>query len=341
MDTAQLDVKPGSFVRITSIQGDLRLTGCDVSRVEAQAGRRGGLHATAHGETIELTCSSGCLVFLPPDCPVEIVEVTGDARVTDLRTAVSLGSIGGDLRLRRLASVTVGKVRGDLLAQRISAGLTVEDAGGDVRLNQIAGEVHLGTVAGDLAGSALEGSLLARVRGDAAITLEPRAGSTSLLRVDGDAAVRVPTEASAVVELTAAGDLSVSSGGLTRSSDRSASLTLGAGEARLTVEAGGDLAFSGSERIPGADLASVITAQVEAALAEVEAELDVDLDSRVSGVGEEVRRAVERAFRPRPESRAPEQPGEPEREMILRMLSDGRITAAQAESLFRALEGEG
>lgn len=341
MDATQLDVKPGTRVRIPSIRGDLRLTGGDVARLEAQAGRRGGLYTASHGDEIELTCSSGCLVFLPPDCPVEIVEVSGDARVTDLQAPVSLGSVGGDLRLRRLSSVTVGSVGGDLMAQRLSSGLSVDSAGGNVRLNRIEGDIRMRTIAGDLDGSALDGSLQVQVGGDASVSLDPQAGSNSSLRVGGDVALRVSTEASVVVELRAGGDLSLSSAGVTRSGDKSASVTLGAGESRLTVEAAGNLTFSGSSRIPGSDLASVITAQVEAALAEVEADLDVEVDSRTRGVGEQVRRVVERALRPRQGGEPSPAPGERERAMILQMLADGRITAAQAEGLFQALEGEG
>lgn len=295
MDSANIDLKPGARVRIASIGGDLRLTGCDARRLEAQAGRHGGLRTVVRGDEIELTCTSGCLVFLPSDCPVEIVEVAGDARVTDLRSPVRLGSIQGDLRLRRLSGADVESVAGDMLAQRVSSGLRVLSAGGDVRLNRIGGEVRLGSVGGDLDVSSLDGSLEARVGGDASVGIEPRPGTTSFLQAGGDVVLRVPAQASVVVELQAGGDLQAAEAGV--GSD-SATLTMGAGEARLTASAGGDLVFRGADSTPRADLASVITAQVEAALAEVEADLEVDLETQASGVGEQVRRVVERALRP-------------------------------------------
>ncbi len=320
----------------------MRLTGCDARRLEAQAGRHGGLRTVVHGDEIELTCTSGCLVFLPFDCPVEILEVAGDARVTDLQTQVRLGSVQGDLRLRRLTGAEVGSVAGDMMAQRVSAGLRVGSAGGDVRLNRIEGEVRLGLVGGDLDGAGLDGSLEARIGGDATVSLEPRPGTTSVVQAGGDVVLRVPPEASVVVELRAGGDLSVA-GARTAAAPDSASLTMGDGEARLTATAGGDLAFSGADPTPRSDLASVITAQVEAALAEVEADLEVTLDSRTSGVGEQVRRVVERALRPIPGRAEDEVPATTdlgaERLMILRMLADGKLSASEAEDLFRALEG--
>jgi hypothetical protein len=77
MDTAHMELKPGTHVRVLAIGGDLRLTGGDARRLEAKAGRRGGLRVTSHGEAVELTCESGCLIFLPSDCAVEVGTVGG------------------------------------------------------------------------------------------------------------------------------------------------------------------------------------------------------------------------------------------------------------------------
>jgi len=43
METTRMELKPGATVRIVSVGGDLRLTGCDARRLEAKAGRGGGL----------------------------------------------------------------------------------------------------------------------------------------------------------------------------------------------------------------------------------------------------------------------------------------------------------
>src|SRR3990170_4013275 len=119
MDTARIELKPSSLVRIVAIGGDLRLTGADSQRLEAQAGRRGGLRVSTKADGVELTCDGGCLVFLPAGCRVEIGRIAGDGRVTDLTGPLTIGTVEGNLRLRRLSSVSIGQVRGDLQAQRI------------------------------------------------------------------------------------------------------------------------------------------------------------------------------------------------------------------------------
>src|SRR3989304_4559710 len=143
MDTARIELKPSSLVRIVAIGGDLRLTGADSQRLEAQAGRRGGLRGSTKGDGVELTgdggglgflpagcrggrrvwtggdgveltCEGGCLVCPPAGCRVEIGRIAGDGRVTDLTGPLKVDSVEGDLRLGRLGTVRPGEGQGNL-----------------------------------------------------------------------------------------------------------------------------------------------------------------------------------------------------------------------------------
>jgi hypothetical protein len=345
MDTARVDLKPASLVRIVSIGGDLRLTGADSPRLEAQAGRRGGLRVTTKSDAVELTCEGGCLVFLPSRCRVEIGRIAGDGRLTDLTGSLKVESVEGDLRLRRLAGVSLGHVKGDLLAQRLRGELSAQSTGGDAHLEKLEGDLHLGTVGGDLRVTSLEGSLEARVGGDASVSFTPRSGSRSVLQADGDIKVRVPVGASLHAALRADGDLRVEASGSQMPGDGSVDVTLQQGDAELSVAAGGDLLFHETAHADPSDLAGAITAQVEAALYQAEAELGPEAGEEgalATAVTDQVRRALDRALRrDREETTPPIEPSagtERERQMILNMLADHRITADQAEALFRALE---
>ena len=192
----------------------------------------------------------------------------------------------------------------------------------------------------------LEGSLQANVGGDASVSLSTLPGTQSSLQAGGDVQVRLPGGSSLQAELQAEGDLRVEGAGqLSRGGD-SAALTLGAGEATLKAAAGGDLALFVTARVDSSDWAGAVTAEVEAALADAEAEIDAELgdgSALASEVGEQVRRALDRALRPSaPRAREEAEGGgtQRERQTILAMLADHRITAEQAEALFRALEGE-
>jgi hypothetical protein len=346
MDTARLELKPGTRVRILAIGGDLRLTGVDSLRLEAQAGRRGGLRVTSKGDAVELTCDGGCLVFLPADCRLEIGRVAGDGRVTDMTGPVTLESVEGDLRLRRLGELSLGRVGGDLLAQRVRGGLSADSVGGDARLEKAEGDVRLTSVGGDLRVAGLEGGLRAKVGGDALVNFSPPSGSHSAFESDGDVKVRVPPGCSLRAALRADGDLRVDAPGSRTPGDRSVDLVLGGGEAELTASARGDLDFSEAAHTDPADLAGAITSQVEAALYEAEAALDSDLpeESQLAAeVTDQVRRALDRVRRrEREEAVAPAETVDTarERQMILDMLAEHRITVDEAEALFRALENQ-
>jgi hypothetical protein len=144
--------------------------------------------------------------------------------------------------------------------------------------------------------------------------------------------------------LRAQGEVRLEAEGTRSPGEGGVELLMGDGQAELTARALGDLSFAEASASDPSDLAGAITAQVEAALYEAEAELDAEMgpdSQRASEVGERVRRALDRALRREreeaiPAAEAPEL--EQEREMVLHMLAEHRITVDQAEALFRAME---
>ncbi len=84
METLKIDVGDKPQVRITSIGGDLRLTGREGAQLEAHAPVDGKLSVTKEGEVVVINCRSGCLVFLPADSQVQAETVGGDMRAIGL-----------------------------------------------------------------------------------------------------------------------------------------------------------------------------------------------------------------------------------------------------------------
>ncbi|HSR47453.1 MAG TPA: hypothetical protein VLL77_05640 [Anaerolineales bacterium] len=347
MEVAKVDLKPGARVRIASIGGDLRLTGSDTNRLEAQAGRRGGLRVKTRDDVVEVISASGCLVFLPAGCPVEIGTIGGDGRITDMTAAVRVGSVGGDLRLRRLNEIAIDTAGGDLMAQRVRGRIHVRSLGGDAVLDRIEGDVSLESVGGDVRVRSLVGSIQATAGGDIGMSLAPAPGTRSQATARGDLTCRMPADASARVDVTCGGALRIGIGDATGAEAGTTTVVLGAGEADVELRAAGDLALLGALEVDSSDLADSITSQVESALQEAEMEIEAEFGEGTLGtreIGEQVRRALDRALRPTRTRGAAALEAEPaadlsaERALILKMVADGRISAAEAEALFRALE---
>ena len=349
MESVRQDVGPRPHVRISSVQGDLRISGREGTRLEAQAGGRGGLVVQPKGEVVEVSSRGGCLVFLPPESRLEVVSVSGDARVADVGGELTIEHVGGDLTLRRVGPAKVGDVSGSLEARRLSNELHVGKVGGDVRLEHIRGTMDLGEVGGDVRASQIEAGVTARLKGDALLEWSPPAGSSSQVEASGDIVARFLAAASVRVTARAGGDLRLF--GQTGSGEQT--VTLGSGGASVQLSARGDvLATQGGTEFT-ADLAEEITAQVDATLADVEAGLeDVDLsslgldskemrDKVHHALTHALRRARRGATAAEREPAPPVETGDQERLTILRMLEEGKVTVDQAEGLLRALEEDG
>ena len=129
----------------------------------------------------------------------------GDLRI-DGGESLSGELITGDVRLRDMGSVRLGRVRGDLWLEHVRGALQVERADGDVRLNDVGGPAALGEVSGDLRVTALAGGLFtALVSGDAVLSGPFVAEAGYELAADGDVSINLPADADVRLVLRAGG----------------------------------------------------------------------------------------------------------------------------------------
>lgn len=350
MENIHQEVGPRPRVRISSVDGDLRVTGRAGTRLEAQAGSRGGLIVQSRGDVVEVTSRTGCLVFLPEDSQLEIGRVSGDVRLADLAGRISVDRVGGDLALRKVGPTQVGDVAGGLVARRLAGELSVRHGGGDALLEHVRGPVDISDLAGDLRASQVEAAMKIRLFGDAWLEWMPPAESDSQVEASGDMVCRFLASASARIAARAGGDLSL----LGDTSAAAGSATLGTGAATVNLSAGGDLLVTRGGTEFTSDLAEEISAQVDVTLADVEAGLEgkdlssLGLDSK--DLRDRVRHALTGALRRARRGSKSADPasgggaaesGDQERLAILRMLEEGKINVDQAEGLLRALEEGG
>ena len=139
--------------------------------------------------------------------------------------------------------VEVGALDGDLWAEAVAGGVTVERGAGDARLSDIGGPVALQTLAGDLRGHKLAAGLTAgRISGDALLSGPFPAGSEYALVADGDIFLSLPANADVLLAVRAGGRIR-SDLALTPNADGSPtfSATLGQGACRILLTARGDV----------------------------------------------------------------------------------------------------
>lgn len=326
-------------LRLQTVHGDLRL-GHTGARVAIEAA-----HADVRAEGVT---------------SLHIGDCEGDLRFS-AGGDLEVERVGGDLRVAEAASVQAGRVSGDLWGEKLSGGLHLEGANGDVRLTDIGGQAVLGLVTGDLrAANVADGLSAGHIHGDAVIDGPFPGEEGYTVRTDGDAHIRLTGEDDVRLVVRAAGRIRASLP-LTPTADGTPtySATVRDGKVRVVVTSGGDLRIeiTGEEekhggwdrrRTPGLDafgdltsLGDRIRQQVTASLAA--AGINPDTGEINLGRGRGARGAF-RGFQPPTPPDRPKAPGaaggviNDEQLTILKMLEEGRITPAEADALLRALD---
>jgi hypothetical protein len=371
METLKIDVGDKPQVRITSIGGDLRLTGREGGQLEAHAPVDGKLTVTKKDDVVLVACRSGCLVFLPADSQVQAESIGGDVRAIGLNADLTMGTVGGDCSLRRLGKVTIERIGGDLDARKLEGDFSLDSGGSDGNITQVQGAVKIGTLGGDLTLGRVKGNVEVDVGGDASVRFSPDKKGRAVVSAGGDLACRLPEDVSAKITVQAGGDLQLSGIQEAESKEGGRELRIGKGEAKIDLSAGGDLwLHAGADSFGDLDLdlGESIAARIEAKMAD----LDARFGATESGFskfdsdrfGERVRRVVSRSMRKAAKAQkraekhrdrankdrhvsfgpfgAPgrEPASDEERMSILRMIEDGKINVDEAENLLKALEGK-
>jgi hypothetical protein len=353
--------------------GTARLSGVTPIRVVVPAGAavtvksaRGDLRVQRLEGDVNLDSVRGCLRMVDLSGVVRVAQVDADVRaqrVADLRLMgncdgdlrfddgehLAAEAVAGDVRIYNLGDARLGRLRGDLWAEKLRGALQVSRAEGDARLTEIGGPVTLRSITGDLRASALIGGISApQVSGDAVLQGPYGAAGPYSLLAEGDVVLHLPADADARVSVKAGGRIR-SDASLTPAADGSATFTstLGHGTAHISLTSGGDLrivqvgagergkARSKASSDPG-DLGERIRQQVSASLAAA----GISVSAGANWGGTERTRPFKEPKHPRPPAserpRAPKATAE-EQVAILKMVEEGKITPEEADTLLKAL----
>lgn len=303
MERVLKEVGNNPIIIVHAIGGDLRVSGRDGEQMEALAPEKGELKVEETQKGMEITCHSGCLLFVPKDSRLEAGDIGGDGRLTDVEGDVLIKTIGGDASLRRLGKTSLERVGGDAQIRDVEGSLMIDHIGGDAVIRSVKEDVHLRMVGGDLLLGDVTGSVEVMVGGDAVVNLGLKEGTRSKIQTGSDLSCQLPEEPSTKLHIQAGGQVHVPSSIDVDRSAREFSTTLGEGAADVELRAGADLNLQYGMSFDGFDTEFVgdILTEVDAKLAEMEARFNAmgagmysfDADR----IGERVRRSVRQAQR--------------------------------------------
>lgn len=359
-----LGASPRLFFR--ACRGDLRIQGWELDEVQLLAHQEADLQGVREVEGgLEITGRMPRLVNVPQMAGVVVENCLGDVHVaacSSLRAEkhrgdlslhrvnnVELEVVHGDVHVRGCQSLHVTTLHGDLRVRGASGELSIAGLHGDASLHELGGPALLRDITGDVTVRGIREALEARnVTGDLVLTANLLTGAHHLEAM-GDVALYLEPSSDVQVDLEAPLGRIVCELELNQVEKTAHRLSgiLGQGKASLhAVAQGGDIRL----RQLSADEAAQARERErtrEEARAFREAERARRIADHMRRIDERLtRKAEERANRIRhwqlrwSDSRRMAEPQNlaEERLAVLKMVSEGKITAAQAEALLKALE---
>lgn len=240
--------------RISGVTGELIVQRCQGNLVLANGGPAtlgsiGGdanLHMLTGG--LSITSVAGNLATIRIQGPLQVHSCAGDLAAKEIQGPVEIGAVAGNAVLSNLQGpLEMSSVAGDLAAREVAGPVTVNTVQGNVALAQIHGPVQVEKCAGDLVVRGVTGSIEAQAAGNAGLRLQLPVGVHCQIHAGGDIRCRVSPQVSAQVRLVSgAHDIRVKRLGVDLDrQQRNVEFTLGSGEGRIDLEAGGSILLAG------------------------------------------------------------------------------------------------
>lgn len=232
---------------VLEVQGELRVKGWDELQVVAKSDGENNLTFEQDGDQVRVSCRSNCSVQAPRDTRILVEAVYGNAQIKALDGEVTIRKMEGNLDLRGVGPTRVERVGGNLSARNIFGDLLVDSVDGNLLARDIQGRFAVdGAVHGNLQLKDVDGSALAQVDGNATLLLDPVPGQSYQFFADGNIVCRLPVDASVHLHIVRAARIKINLPDTKLELSRQKyDLTLGEGDARLELSAGGNLLVTG------------------------------------------------------------------------------------------------
>lgn len=358
-------------VLISEVAG--RLTLQNVSSVRVRRARADVDVLNAGGNAV-VDRADGAVEFINVDGAAAVGKAMGRVSLRGVRGKVACDQVNGELHLAEVGEAAVSRVMGNLSAESVRGALSCKKANGRATLREVGGSISLGGVGGDLMVEGCGGSLSAKCGGS--VELATVRGSVNVA-AGGDVRCRLEEGEGGSFKAVCGGGLTVEGGATMVARGPGAhTFRAGAGKSSYSLVAGGSVHLESSgilkglgeeEGVRGARHAAREQRHITRSLSKTLRRKLRDAGKRAAEGDWEDARSWSFSFdTDAPSSGASGRDEEPpadfedvdvdmnaavdvgheadvepvteeERLAVLRMLSKGKITAAEAEELLDAL----
>ncbi len=354
-------------VVFNACSGDLRIQGARDGQVELLARPEAeGLHLQQTEDVLNVSSSISLTVRVPEAATVALQGCSGDLRATRVKElhvdlhrgdlvltqvdSAELGTVNGDLEVAGSQSLRVTTLNGNARVSAVQGELVMVGVRGDIQVRAVSGRVELHGITGDIHIRNPEGQIdVHDVNGDVELSGK-LCGGEYTVETNGNVRLELDHGSDARLELEApVGSLSCNLA-LTDPQESAHRLqgTLGQGTSHVRiVAASGDIKVRGRRSDDVEEVLQEEIARVEECArraAERAERMAEKMRRRGERLEEKAQRRAERIAkmhrRMAPLHRQPASADDvlQERLAVLKMLSEGKINAEQAEALLSALE---
>ena len=232
-------------VIIEQVLGELQVKGWDRPEVSIKA-NPDELTFNEQDDVVRLSCRGNCSIRLPHAATILVESVHGGARFKLLEDQLTIEQVLGSLALRNVAEIRVEAVHGELSARQVAGDLHAGQVFGNAELRNVQGKCILEEVSGNLDVRNVEGEIKASTQGNARLSLEVLTGGAYEVHAGGNIHAHIPEDANLEVTLSSEAEMiQVFLPGESKSyQQESYELTLGGGDASMSLSAGGTILLS-------------------------------------------------------------------------------------------------
>jgi len=262
---------------VVEVHGDLRLKGADELEVAVKSSDPNAVTLEQDGDTVYIRCTSDCNVRVPRQAQVQVNEVQGDAVFKAFDGALQVHLIHGNVDLRSIGPASLETIQGNLGVKNITGDLNVQRLEGNMVIRDVQGALNAKEVLGNLQIFDVDGAINANVHGNVSLSLDPSPGEDYNITAHGNITCNVPEDASIELVVSKAARVMVNLPDVHngKSTNTPYQLTIGEGDARMNLSAGGNVVISG--QVPDFEMP----------------DFDMEFESTFEGMGEAIGQQIE------------------------------------------------
>jgi hypothetical protein len=273
-------------VLIEVVQGDLRLKGQEELEVVAKASSAEDLSLETRGEQIVISSQGDLSVRVPLNAQVSILTVHGNATAKALDGNLLFDTVHGDLTLRGVGPTQVNVVHGELAAKNIGGDFVINRIEGDAEVRDIQGSFSVTEIVrGNLRLDDVNADANATTDGNLTLRIDPAPGQTYTFQAKGNIFCRLSEDSSVELCVPKANKVVVNLPDMQTSAPIQTpyALTLGEGDAELTLSAAGNVVID--SHAPDWDLD------------DFDLEINAEVDGMADSIGLQIEQQIEAQMR--------------------------------------------